>query len=84
MPEPPHATTVSDIQKNIVDACNKIEGTRNEDEICEIAVSCDGKWQERGYNSLNGVVTVISIDTGKCVDYRRHMENCKTYQLWEG
>ncbi|GFT72315.1 uncharacterized protein TNCV_3608841 [Trichonephila clavipes] len=29
------------------------------------AVAVDGTWQKRGYTSLNGVVTVTSIDTGK-------------------
>ncbi|GFX30203.1 uncharacterized protein TNCV_1963101 [Trichonephila clavipes] len=28
------------------------------------AVAVDGTWQKRGYTSLNGVVTVTSIDTG--------------------
>ena len=81
LPEPPHATTVSDIQKNIVDAYNNIasqsmistanekEGTRDENGICDITVSCDGTWQKRGYNS------------GKCIDYRMRTKNC---QSWEG
>ena len=57
LPEPPHTTTVSDIQKNIVDAynnvayqsmifaANEIEGTRDENRICDITASCDGTWQ---------------------------------------
>ena len=57
LPEPLHTTTVSDIQKNIVDAynnvayqsmifaANEIEGTRDENRICDITASCDGKWQ---------------------------------------
>ena len=81
MKEPPHAATVSDIQKNIVDAynnvasqsmisaANEIEGTWDENGICNITVSCDGAWQKRGYNSMNGIVTVISVDTGKCIYY---------------
>ncbi|GFS59797.1 uncharacterized protein TNCV_2806151 [Trichonephila clavipes] len=35
----------------------KNEGNKN------IAVAVDGTWQKRGYTSLNGVVTVTSIDT---------------------
>ena len=31
--------------------------------IVDTSVSCDGTWQKRGYASLNGVVTVISVDT---------------------
>ena len=27
--------------------------------ILDIGVSCDGSWQNRGFSSLNGVVTVI-------------------------
>ncbi|GFY27794.1 uncharacterized protein TNCV_242592 [Trichonephila clavipes] len=32
------------------------------------AVAVDGTWQKRGYTSLNGVVTVTTIDTGKVID----------------
>ncbi|GFW63501.1 uncharacterized protein TNCV_401671 [Trichonephila clavipes] len=32
------------------------------------AVAVDGTWQKRSYTSLNGVVTVTSIDTGKVID----------------
>ena len=33
---------------------------------------------------MNGIVTAISGDTGKCTDYRIHTKNCKTCQSWEG
>ena len=91
LPEPPHATTVSDIQKKTVDAynnvasqsmisaANEIEGTRDENGICDITFSCDGTWQKRGYDSLNRIVTVISVDPGKCIDYQIRTKNCKTY-----
>ena len=90
LPEPLLATTVSDIQKNIVDACNnvasqsmisaanEIESTRDENGVCNITVSCDTTWQKRGYNSLNEIATVISVDTGKCINYRIHRKNCIT------
>ena len=42
-------------------------GQKND--VADIAVSCDGTWQRRGFSSLNGVVTVIASDTGKCVVY---------------
>ena len=38
-------------------------------DITNVAVSCDGSWQKRGFASLNGPVTVISLETGKCMDY---------------
>ena len=38
------------------------------DEVVPCRVSCDGTWQRRGYSSLNGCVTTISVDTRKCID----------------
>ncbi|GFW55591.1 uncharacterized protein TNCV_119751 [Trichonephila clavipes] len=50
------------IQNSAKEAICKTEGNKN------IAVAVDGTWQKRGYTSLNGVVTVTSIDTGKVID----------------
>ncbi|GFV58410.1 elongation factor 2 [Trichonephila clavipes] len=47
------------IQNAEKEAICENEGNKN------IAVAVDGTWQKRGYTSLNGVVTVTSIDTGK-------------------
>ena len=49
-------------------AIDKIQGDIDGD-ICDFAVSCDGTWQRRGYASLNGLVTVIVVDTGEVIDY---------------
>ena len=71
---------------------NAADEYRKSDEICEndnndaivdIAVSCDGTWQKRGYSSLNGVVTVIGTDTGKCLDYRVKSKQCSACSSWE-
>lgn len=46
----------------------------------DIGISCDGSWQRRGYSSMNGVVTVISMDNGKILDSEpmsRHCRECK-------
>ena len=45
-------------------------------EVADIAVSCDGTWQRQGFSSLIGVVTVIAIDTGKCVNYQIKSKQC--------
>ena len=43
------------------------------------AVSCDGSWKKRGYSySLNGVVTVISMDNGKILDVEPMTRTCKS------
>ena len=46
-------------------------------------VSCDGTWQERGFSSRNGCVTVISIDTAKVVDVEALSQACKQCELHE-
>ena len=39
--------------------------------------------QKRGYSSLNGIVTVISIDTGKAIYYEVMVKKCAQCTLWE-
>ncbi|GFV30727.1 uncharacterized protein TNCV_951481 [Trichonephila clavipes] len=48
------------IQNAAMEAICKNEGNKN------IAVAVDGTWQKRGYTSLNGIVTVTSIETVAC------------------
>ena len=36
--------------------------------VIDTAVSCDCSRQKRGYSSLNGVVTIISMDNDKFLD----------------
>ncbi|GFY56807.1 uncharacterized protein TNIN_474711 [Trichonephila inaurata madagascariensis] len=54
--KPVYEDSIQNIAKEVI--C-KNEGNKN------IAVAVDGTWQKRSYTSLNGVVTVASIDTGK-------------------
>lgn len=46
-------------------------------------VSCNGTWQKRGHSSLNGCVAVLSIDTGKCLDFEVLRKVCQTCQRHE-
>lgn len=43
----------------------------------ECGVSGDGTWQRRGHSSLNGCVTLISIDTGKVIDVEGMSSKCR-------
>ena len=43
----------------------------------DVGVSVDGTWQRRGFSSNNGVVTAISIDSGKVVDVEIMSKICK-------
>ena len=44
-------------------------------------VSCDGAWQNRGYSSLKGVVTLIS--DGKCINMEVLSKKCKQCEQWK-
>ena len=48
----------------------------------DCGVSVDGCWQRRGYQSLNGCVAAISIDTGKVLDVEPMSRNCKECQFF--
>lgn len=48
-------------------AASELHGDDNT-QVAQCSVSCDGTWQRRGYSSLNGCVTTLSIETGKCLD----------------
>lgn len=48
-------------------AGNEIHHGSAED-ITQCDVSCHGTWQRRGHSSLNGCVTTLSMETGKCLD----------------
>ena len=56
---------------------NELDDGMQNDNVCDISASFDGTWQRRGYASLNGVVSAISIDTGKCLSYDCLTKNCK-------
>ncbi|GFU84184.1 uncharacterized protein TNCV_3277951 [Trichonephila clavipes] len=43
----------------------------------ECGVSVDGTWQKRGYSSLNGCVSTISVDSGKILDIEVLSQYCR-------
>ena len=50
-------------QACMMEAAEELKGGNNrEDLLSNVGVSCDGTWQKRGYSSLLGAVTVISVD----------------------
>ena len=57
------------------DACKELR--EDSTGIVDAAVSCDRSWQRRGYSSLNGVVTTISMRNGKVLDIEPMSRACK-------
>jgi hypothetical protein len=80
-----YSDVVNSSMNNAADELRISEFASVEDQysVSNTTVSCDGSWQKRGYASLNGVVTVIASDTGKCLDYRVRSKVCKSCQAWE-
>ena len=50
--------------------------------LSDIDVSLDGSWQRPGYASLNGVVTAISQESGKRIDFEISSKNSKACKVW--
>ena len=73
-------------EQTIADAAEEIRNGQNPDSsetVIDTAISCDGSWQRRGYSSLNGVVTAISMQTVKILDCEPMSRICKSYNLHE-
>lgn len=54
-----------------------ITRTQKRKRAVDCGVSMDGTWQKRGYSSLNGCVSCISIDTGKVLDIEIMSHYCR-------
>ena len=65
----------------MVDSAFKVKENANEEEECGISI--DGTWQKRGHASHNGVVTVISLDSKKCLDAEILSDKCQQWQKWQ-
>lgn len=52
--------------------------------VTDCRVSFDGTWQKRGHASINGVVTAISGENGKCLDTYVMSKHCKGCVIWNG
>ena len=48
-----------------------------QDGLVKCGESCDGTWQRRGFSSLNGCVTAISMDNEKVLDVELLSKFCK-------
>ncbi|GFU50677.1 uncharacterized protein TNCV_240651 [Trichonephila clavipes] len=57
-------------------ALSEIKGSNS---FTKCGISIDGTWQRRGYSSLNGCVSAISVDTGKILDIEVMTQYCHIY-----
>ena len=73
--------SIANCECSLSDAAEKLRKMKlnGEDDgrIIRVGASVDCAWQKRyGFNSLNGMVFVISIDTGRVLDYVVKMKCC--------
>lgn len=60
------------------DAANEVRENTGSNEC---AVSVDGTWQRRGFSSLSGVVTAMSVKTGKVLDVEVMSKSCMSCRM---
>ena len=61
-------------EKSISMAASKLGGAADS---ADVGVSVDRTWQRKGFTSLNGFITAISIDSGKVFDTAILSKSCK-------
>ena len=61
-------------EQSMVDAAAELRGDAD---TADVGVSVDGTWQKKGFTSTNGVITAISVDTGKVLDTCILSKSCK-------
>ena len=65
-----------------VEELKQAKGVANGEHL-DCAASFDGTWQRRGHSSHHGVVTAISTDTGKCLDFEVLSNTCNGCRYWD-
>ena len=67
-------------EETMKDAIKELKESNHKDETntIDIAASLDGTFQKRGYSSLNGIVSAISMDNGKVIDTVPMTRYCKS------
>ena len=53
------------------------------DDVCDVGFLRRFMAKKGGFASLNGLVSIISVDSGKCLDYRVLTKKCAQCSYWE-
>ena len=69
---------VSELKSFLTNIDPELEGQS----VVDVTVSTDGTWMKRGFTSLFGCVFVISVDTGKILDFQVLSRYCKSCEIW--
>ena len=61
---------------------SSVDPTLNADSVLDVAVTVDGSWHKHGFSSKYGFVSVISVDSGKVLDYIFLSKSCSKCNKW--
>ncbi len=80
----PNLATKDVAYKSMADAAKQLKDVKTQSPTKDgCAVLLDGTWQKRGYASHHGIVSCISVDTGKCLDVEVLSNIYKACSAWE-
>ena len=54
----------------------------SDDQSMDCTLSDDIAWSKRGHSLINGLVTLISKENGKCIDSYVMSKKCKGCSMW--
>ena len=57
----------------------KLKLSKNGTALFDTSLSNDGGWQERGFASMNGIITTISLNSGRVIEtvlVNRYCQKC--------
>ena len=86
LPKPMAATSYEKTVSSLLKASHEVaeetmkeaaEELKDGDEVKDVGISADGSWQRRGFSSLNGTYTALSLQTGKILDCEVMSRYCK-------
>ena len=82
-----HDACSAEVKKSLENASKEtvLKCLPNKDgRFSQCTVSVDGTWQNRGFSSLNGIVTCIAQESRKCIEYEVLTKYCTACKRWEG
>ena len=93
LPQPVLHSNYDNINKILSNACETVAENSMMEAVTEeftktandnLIVSGDGSWRRRGFSSLQGISSVIGLNTGKVIDVSIKSSFCRACSQWEG
>ena len=75
----PNSPSVALCVASFADDDAKLRKNVPEDQVLDTTVTCDGTLARRGFQSLYGIVVVVSWKSGKVLDVKVLSKHCQAY-----